>query len=259
MELIPSEGSNQACRCCQCGNPQTTNSEKRLSNCWFHEWGEPPCPHYFCEDHGSHGMGKRLDFTTSVMEVMQTLGLKILNLHESTQFKGSEEAANSLVPDVAEKQDEPEELSVEDGQFYPDNDPILMQIYANDAQSRAEREQSLEHTIAKMEEEHKAFHEILESNLVTKYVKEASDRLAVLMKLNGTVPEVNLLARVPMEDDDAAKARPNAQVKVRRTTRRQQRRLAESKSKTKRTLQAEYFADLRVLEQMIQQVKAEST
>eukprot|EP00971_Amphidinium_carterae_P274042 5438980-Amphidinium_carterae.1 len=32
-----------------------------------------------------------------------------------------------------------------------------------------------------------------------------------------------------------------------------------SKSKTKRTLQAEYFADLRVLEQMIQQVKAEST
>eukprot|EP00971_Amphidinium_carterae_P091375 1808864-Amphidinium_carterae.2 len=142
-----------------------------------------------------------------------------------------------------------------------------------------------------MEEEYEAFHEILESNvrksaksrakmqseqapvmlselpverveqLVTKYVKEASDRLAVLMNLDGTVPEINLLAGVPMEDADGA--RPNAQVKVRRTTRRQQRRLAKARSKTNRTLQpklqAEYFTDLRVLEQMIQQVKAEST
>eukprot|EP00971_Amphidinium_carterae_P212233 4212158-Amphidinium_carterae.4 len=78
------------------------------------------------------------------------------------------------------------------------------------------------------------------------------------MKLNGSVPAVNVMARVPMEDDDAANARPNAQVRVRRTTRRQQRRLAQAKSRTRLTLQAEYFADLRVLEQLIQQIKTNS-
>eukprot|EP00971_Amphidinium_carterae_P115614 2290260-Amphidinium_carterae.1 len=83
-----------------------------------------------------------------------------------------------------------------------------------------------------MEEEHKAFHEAIEQGIrqsaeakakakakpeptpiliselpleraekvVAKYVTEASERLAILIKLNGTVPEVNLLARVPMDD-----------------------------------------------------------
>eukprot|EP00971_Amphidinium_carterae_P212232 4212158-Amphidinium_carterae.3 len=96
---------------------------------------------------------------------MTMLGLKILKLHESTQFKGSEEAAGSSVPNVTEEPDEPYELSGEDGQFDPDKDPILMQIYADDAQSRADREQSLEATMDEMEEEHKAFHAILDSHV----------------------------------------------------------------------------------------------
>eukprot|EP00971_Amphidinium_carterae_P089379 1768987-Amphidinium_carterae.1 len=105
----------------------------------------------------------------------------------------------------------------------------LLKIYENDALSRAQRAQSLDETIAQMEEEHKAFHEAIEQGIrqsaaaakakakseptptllsqlpveraeqvVEKYVTEASDRLAILMKLNGTVPEVNLRARVPM-------------------------------------------------------------
>eukprot|EP00971_Amphidinium_carterae_P236418 4691925-Amphidinium_carterae.1 len=59
--------------------------------------------------------------------------------------------------------------------------------------------------------------------------------------------------------DDVDNARPNAQVRVRRTTRKQQKRFAAARSKTKAVLQAEYYADLRVLEQMIQQIKAESS
>eukprot|EP00971_Amphidinium_carterae_P294319 5843921-Amphidinium_carterae.1 len=76
------------------------------------------------------------------------------------------------------------------------------------------------------------------------------------MKLNGTVPALNLLARVPMDNID--NARPNAQVRIRRTTRKQQRRFAQAKMVTKSVLQSEYYSDLKVLETMINQIKAVS-
>eukprot|EP00971_Amphidinium_carterae_P034718 683359-Amphidinium_carterae.1 len=76
------------------------------------------------------------------------------------------------------------------------------------------------------------------------------------MKLNGTVPALNLHARVPMDNVD--NVRPNAKVRVRRTTRKQQRRFAQAKMVTKSVLQSEYYSDLKVLEAMINQIKAVS-
>eukprot|EP00971_Amphidinium_carterae_P350636 6491659-Amphidinium_carterae.1 len=200
----------------------------------------------------------RIGTILQVMQVMQDLGLKILRLHENDHSKGSgrgEEASGSTQPEP-----------VGEPGYPPTDDPVLQEIHDNDALTQAQRAQSLDETIARMEEEHKAFHEVIEQGIqrsaaakakakseptptlfsqlptvraeqvVEKYVTEASERLAILMKLNGTVPEVNLLARVPMGDDD--NARPNAQVRVRRTTRKQQRRFAEARSKTKRVLQS---------------------
>eukprot|EP00971_Amphidinium_carterae_P111101 2200556-Amphidinium_carterae.1 len=226
----------------------------------------------------------RIGTLLQVMQVMQDMGLKILSLHEKDRSSGSQvvdgAGTSSATSDIPETGYEPP--------YPPTTDPVLRQIYDNDALSRVQKAPSLDDTIAQMEEEHRAFHEVLEQatqrsaaakakatakseptptfisqlpreraeQVVEKYVTEASDRLAILMKLNGTVPEVNLLAHVPMGDVDHA--RPNAKVRVRRTTRKQQRRFAEAKSKTKAALQAEYYADLRVLETMIQQIKAES-
>eukprot|EP00971_Amphidinium_carterae_P316844 6298637-Amphidinium_carterae.1 len=110
-----------------------------------------------------------------------------------------------------------------------------------------------------MEEEHRAFHDAIDEGIkrsieakaktepapvtisqlpreraeqvVANYITEASERLAILMKLNGTVPAVNLLARVPIGDID--NFRPNAKVRLRRTTRKQQRRFAQAKTVTK--------------------------
>eukprot|EP00971_Amphidinium_carterae_P053552 1055003-Amphidinium_carterae.2 len=36
-------------RCCQCGKPQVTGNAKWMEHCW---WGEEPCGHIFCEEHG---------------------------------------------------------------------------------------------------------------------------------------------------------------------------------------------------------------
>eukprot|EP00971_Amphidinium_carterae_P070308 1390706-Amphidinium_carterae.2 len=137
---------------------------------------------------------------------------------------------------------------------------------------------------ASMEEEHRAFHDAIDEGIrrsieakakaepapvaisqlpveraeqvVQNYITEATERLEILMKLNGTVPAVNLLARVPMDNVD--NVRPNAKVRVRRTTRKQQRRFAQAKMVTKSVLQSEYYSDLKVLEAMIQQIKAVS-
>eukprot|EP00971_Amphidinium_carterae_P294752 5852796-Amphidinium_carterae.1 len=163
----------------------------------------------------------RIGTLLQVMQVLQDLGLKILSLHATHSPSGSQAAAgartSSTTPIAQETGYEPP--------YPPTTDPVLLQIYRNDALSQVQQAQSLDDTIAQMEEEHKAFHEAIEQGIrqsaaakakaeptptlisqlpleraeqvVAKYITEASERLAILMKLNGTVLAVNLLARVP--------------------------------------------------------------
>eukprot|EP00971_Amphidinium_carterae_P126273 2501529-Amphidinium_carterae.1 len=91
------------------------------------------------------------------MEVMQTLGLKILSLHEKDHSKGSTdgEAVSSSTPAAP----------VEEQGYEPTDDPVLQQIYENDALTRAQREKSLDDVIAQMDEEHKAFHDAIDQGI----------------------------------------------------------------------------------------------
>eukprot|EP00971_Amphidinium_carterae_P190016 3771923-Amphidinium_carterae.1 len=140
---------------------------------------------------------------------MQDLGLKILNLHVN-DGPGETHAAvgagtSSTTPIAQETGYEPP--------YPPTTDPVLQQTYRNDALSRFQQAQALDETIARMEAEHEAFHEAIEQGIrhsaEAKANAKAKQRLAIFLKLKGTVPEVNLLARVPMDDVD--NARPNAQ------------------------------------------------
>eukprot|EP00971_Amphidinium_carterae_P297699 5914796-Amphidinium_carterae.1 len=186
---------------------------------------------------------QRIGMLFQVMQVLQDLGLKILSLHENEGPTGPPtDGAGTSSTTLIERE------TGYEPPFPPTDDPVLLQIYRNDALTRAQEAQTLDETIARMEEEHRAFGEAIEQSIrrsaeakakaepapvlfsqlplqraeqvVQNYITEALERLAILIILNG-ISAVNLLARVPMGDVDSA--RPNAKVRIRRTTRKQQR------------------------------------